>query len=174
MNARHRVIGGVLVILAAVFAFRGSPNDGVEWPVTLPLLKGKGEASLTPGEGAIVLGFWSSWCSYCDSFLTDLSSVVDADSFPERSTLVLVGVSDGRRQLQKKLEDYPSSFGRATVVLDWNGELMGDLGLQGLPAIAVVDPTGEVAYSCQGCQGRFPWLFRIVTEATDSVRQRRY
>ena len=97
-----------------------------------------------PGE-PMVLNLWGSWCGPCREELPLMQQFADASAGQVR----VVGVisKDGRPQAESFAADagvtFPSAF-------DGDGELMTDLGLNGLPYTYFVDADGGLAYTQVG------------------------
>jgi thiol-disulfide isomerase/thioredoxin len=108
-----------------------------------------------PGGGSLDLGrapgvptvinLWGSWCTPCREELPLMQEFADAAAGQVR----VVGVisKDGRPQAESFAADagvtFPSAF-------DGDGELMTDLGLNGLPYTYFVDADGGLAYTQVG------------------------
>jgi cytochrome c biogenesis protein CcmG, thiol:disulfide interchange protein DsbE len=108
-----------------------------------------------PGGGSLDLGrapgvptvvnLWGSWCTPCREELPLMQEFADAAAGQVR----VVGVisKDGRPQAESFAADagvtFPSAF-------DGDGELMTDLGLNGLPYTYLLDADGGLAYTQVG------------------------
>jgi cytochrome c biogenesis protein CcmG/thiol:disulfide interchange protein DsbE len=97
-----------------------------------------------PGEPT-VLNLWGSWCTPCRDELPVMQQFADAAAGQVRVMGVIS--KDGRPQAESFAADagvtFPSAF-------DGEGELMTDLGLNGLPYTYFLDADGAVVYTQVG------------------------
>ena len=111
-----------------------------------------------PGQ-PMVLNLWGSWCIPCREELPLMQEFADAAAGQVR----VVGVisKDGRPQAESFAADagvtFPSAF-------DGDGELMTDLGLNGLPYTYFVDADGGLAYTQVGPVASVDELRGLVAE----------
>jgi cytochrome c biogenesis protein CcmG, thiol:disulfide interchange protein DsbE len=134
-------------VLAACPEQAGAAAHGAE---LLPALAfdclGGGRLDLGRAPGVpTVINLWGSWCTPCREELPLMQEFADA----AKGQVRVVGVisKDGRRQAESFAADagvtFPSAF-------DGTGELMTDLGLNGLPYTYLVDADGGLVYTQVG------------------------
>ena len=88
----------------------------------------------------VLVNFWATWCSPCKEEMPLLQSYYDAhhqDGF----VLVGVNVSDDVEDARAFIEEYGYTF---PVWSDPPGNVLIDLGMNGLPASLVISPDGTV------------------------------
>jgi cytochrome c biogenesis protein CcmG/thiol:disulfide interchange protein DsbE len=115
---------------------------------TLPLLDGRGQASLTQYRGRVVLlNFWASWCDACKLEAPVLNQAVHA--YGNRG-VVVVGVDtndfsgDGRGFARQYDQRY-------TLVHDSGDDVSSRWGIgTGLPVTYVIDRRGRVVHLFDG------------------------
>jgi len=133
--------------LAACPEQSAAPAKGAD---VLPALSfrcpGGGSLDLAKAPGVpTVLNLWGSWCGPCREELPLMQQFADAAAGQVRVMGVIS--KDGRPQAESFAADagvtFPSAF-------DGTGELMGDLGIRGLPYTYFLDADGAVAYTQVG------------------------
>ena len=138
---------------SAASALQGCPEQpdaDAEGADLLPALSfecpGGGSLDLgrAPGEPT-VLNLWGSWCTPCREELPLMQQFADASAGQVR-VMGLIS-KDGRPQAESFAADagvtFPSAF-------DGDGELMTDLGLNGLPYTYFLDADGGLVYTQVG------------------------
>ncbi|MGY1600705.1 TlpA family protein disulfide reductase [Geodermatophilus sp. SYSU D00815] len=97
-----------------------------------------------PGVPTVV-NLWASWCGPCREELPLMQELADAAG----TRLAVVGVisKDGTEQAQSFATDVGASFPGA---FDGQGELMTELGLNGLPYTYFLDASGAVVFTQVG------------------------
>jgi thiol-disulfide isomerase/thioredoxin len=104
-----------------------------------------------PGGGTLDLGrapgvptvvnLWASWCTPCREELPLVQQLADAAG--DRLSVVGVISRDGAPQAASFAADAGATFPSA---FDGDGELMAELGLNGLPYTYLLDADGGIAY----------------------------
>lgn len=133
----------LLVILAIVFAIRAwqqrSLVSGVAPVVDEITVQGE-QVSLEGWQGKpVLLHFWSSTCSTCDLQQQSLSELA------EQWTLVTIAYNSGeteavQRYIEREgLQDW-------TVIVDNDGELAQEYGVNGVPTSFVLDGAGHIRF----------------------------
>jgi thiol-disulfide isomerase/thioredoxin len=139
----------------------GTPARGAD---LLPALEfdcpGGGSLDLGRAPGApTVINLWGSWCTPCREELPLMQEFADAAA--GRVRVVGVISKDGRPQAESFAADagvtFPSAF-------DGGGELMTDLGLNGLPYTYFVDAEGGLVYTQVGPVASVDELRALVAE----------
>jgi cytochrome c biogenesis protein CcmG/thiol:disulfide interchange protein DsbE len=107
---------------------------------------GGGSLDLARAPGVpTVVNLWGSWCTPCRDELPVLQEFADVAG--DRVRMVGVISKDGVPQAESFAADagvtFPSAF-------DGEGELMADLGLNGLPFTAFLDADGRLVFSRLG------------------------
>ena len=93
-----------------------------------------------PG-GPTVLNLWASWCAPCREELPLVQQLADAAG--DRLSVVGVISRDGAPQAASFAADAGATFPSA---FDGDGELMAELGLNGLPYTYLLDADGGIAH----------------------------
>jgi thiol-disulfide isomerase/thioredoxin len=138
---------------SAASVLQPCPEQGdadAEGPEVLPALSfdcpGGGSLDLgrAPGE-PMVLNLWGSWCGPCREELPLMQQFADASAGQVR-VMGLIS-KDGRPLAESFAADagvtFPSAF-------DGDGELMTDLGLNGLPYTFFIDADGALVHTQVG------------------------
>ena len=122
------------------------PDRPVEGAETLPALDlacpGGGSLDLgrAPGVPAVV-NLWASWCGPCREELPLVQELADAAG--DRLSVVGVISRDGAPQAAAFATDAGATFPSA---FDGDGELMAELGLNGLPYTYLLDADGGIVH----------------------------
>jgi thiol-disulfide isomerase/thioredoxin len=161
------IVPAVVVVTAVLSGCTAEPNDPDSPPTAesvlqacpeqadepaaaggaLPALSfacpGGGELDLARAPGTPTLvNLWGSWCGPCREELPLLQEL--ADGAGDRVRVLGVISKDGVPQAESFAADagvtFPSAF-------DGEGELMADLGLNGLPYTAFLDADGRLVHS---------------------------
>jgi cytochrome c biogenesis protein CcmG/thiol:disulfide interchange protein DsbE len=132
--------------LAALAPCPEQPDRAAEGDETLPALTlpcpGGGSLDLGSAPGVpTVVNLWASWCGPCREELPLVQDLADAAG----DQLSVVGVisRDGAPQAASFAADAGATFAGA---FDADGELMAELGLNGLPYTYLVDADGGIAH----------------------------
>ena len=104
---------------------------------------GGGQLDLARAPGVpTVVNLWGSWCTPCREELPLLQEFADAAG--DRVRVVGLISKDGVPQADSFAEDAGVTFPNA---FDGEGELMAELGLNGLPYTAFISADGTLAHS---------------------------
>jgi peroxiredoxin len=100
------------------------------------------------GEQLTVIDFWATWCQPC---IRSLPKIVELDETYNGQGVGFVGISvDGPRNLSK-VKPFARSMGiRYPVLLDSNGELMGELNVTAVPTLLIIDSDYRILYMHEG------------------------
>lgn len=104
----------------------------------------------------VLVNFWATWCSPCKEEMPLLQSYFDAHN-QNGFVLVAVNVSDDIEDAQAFIEHYGYTF---PVWSDPPGNVLIDLGMNGLPASLVISPEGTVVKR---------WIGPVTQEDLDGV-----
>ena len=104
---------------------------------------GGGTLDLTRAPGVpTVVNLWASWCGPCRTELPLMQQLADAAG--DKVRVIGVISRDGEPQAESFAEDAGTSFPAA---FDGDGELMADLGLNGLPYTMFLAADGTLVHS---------------------------
>jgi thiol-disulfide isomerase/thioredoxin len=121
---RRRLLATSLAALALVAA------DAAE-PIALRGLDGQAvEVAREPGEAALVIHFWASWCPECVTELPALERAAQACS-GARVRVLAVNVGESAGEARRFAEQHGIGL---RVLLDERGRAWRRAGLRGLPA----------------------------------------
>ncbi len=100
------------------------------------------------GQSLTVIDFWATWCQPC---IRSMPKLVDlSEAYKERG-VGFVGISvDSPRNLAK-VKPFARSMGITyPILLDANGEVMGDLNVTAVPTLMIIDEKFSVLYIHEG------------------------
>lgn len=86
----------------------------------------------------VLFHFWATWCPICDLQKGSIQSI-DED-YP---VISIASWSEGKAEVAAYMQQNQLTF---PVMLDNNGELAQDFGLQGVPASFILDPQGNITF----------------------------
>lgn len=146
--SRGRVRWGWLVLVGWIFT-AGCKTTPVTLTPTLPVIDFEVETqngdpvSLKDYRGQIVLvNFWASWCSACKEELPRLETYYQAHR--DQGLLVLgVDVSDRPSAAAETFTELGCTY---PLVFDPPGNVLLDLGMEGLPQTLLVDNDGHLVH----------------------------
>ena len=132
--------------LAALAPCPEQPDRPAGGAQTLPALDlpcpGGGSLDLGRAPGVpTVVNLWASWCTPCREELPLVQQLADAAG--DRLSVVGVISRDGAPQAASFAADAGATFPSA---FDGDGELMAELGLNGLPYTYLLDADGGIAH----------------------------
>ncbi len=121
---------------------------------------GGGSLDLTRAPGVpTVVNLWGSWCPPCRDELPVLQAFADAAG--DRVRVVGVVSKDGEPQAESFGHDAGVTFPNA---FDGEGDLMAELGLNGLPYTMFLDADGRLVHSELGPVESLDELEQLVAE----------
>ena len=100
------------------------------------------------GEKLTVIDFWATWCQPC---IRSLPKLLELSKEYSGEGVNFIGISiDGPRN-HSKVKPFTSSLGISyPILMDSNGELMGDLNITSVPTLLVVDRNDRIVYMHEG------------------------
>jgi peroxiredoxin len=100
------------------------------------------------GETLTVIDFWATWCQPC---IRSLPKLVEMSRDLGMRGVGFVGISvDSPRNLSK-VKPFARSMGITyPVLVDPNGELMGELNILAVPTLLLVDQALNIVYTHEG------------------------
>jgi peroxiredoxin len=100
------------------------------------------------GKSLTVIDFWATWCQPC---IRSLPKLVDLSEAYRNRGVSFIGISvDSPRNLSK-VKPFARSMGiRYPVLLDSNGELMGELNVMAVPTLLIIDSGYRILYMHEG------------------------
>lgn len=114
-------------------------------PLTIPLLSGHGDYSLSSDLGkVVVLNFWANWCSPCVAETPQLQLVYEAYKSKDVD-FVGVDTKDVRANAQAFVQDNKITY---TMVSDEEGQTavkLGNIPDGSLPFTVLIDKQGKIA-----------------------------
>lgn len=132
------------LLLAAVWSGCGRQpvTSGPAPDFTLASLDG-GTVTLGDLKGQVViLDFWASWCAPCVEGMDHLQQM--HERYANHGAVVLaINVEETQEEVADFLEGRGYAF---TVLLDLDGRVSDDYGVQAIPHTLIVDREGEVHY----------------------------
>ncbi len=126
---------------------RGGPDEGESFP-DLAFFAGGEPVFLSATPGWRVVDVWATWCGPCLEAMPHLEDL--AAAWSDRVTFLALSVDEDPATQADWLADHPTEG----LAHGWIG-LAGfdELGLEGIPAVFVVDPEGVVRASLRGWGG---------------------
>lgn len=97
-----------------------------------------GAAPSTEGK-FVLIDFWATWCPPCRKAIPELNEL--AAAFPEK--LVVIGISDESADDVLKMSQPVINYFSA---IDTKGRTSDEIGIQGIPHVLLIDPSGTVAW----------------------------
>ena len=138
----------------------GEPLADFSLPVIVGGDKGSRQ-SLSALRGKIVLlDFWATWCGPCRESLPLVERLAREH---RKQNLVVLGINQGEKPEQIQ-QFYASHDPGYAILSDGDGNVSGQLGINGLPTLVVVDATGKLRGTIAGVVP-YARLERLVAEA---------
>jgi thiol-disulfide isomerase/thioredoxin/tetratricopeptide (TPR) repeat protein len=126
----------------------GGPDDGAAFP-DLAYFSDGDPTFLSSVAGWKVVDLWATWCGPCLEAMPHLEELA-VDWAPRGVTFVALSVDEDPATVAAWLDEH----GPQGMVQGWIGLAgLDELGLDGIPAIFVVDPEGVVRASLRGWAG---------------------
>ncbi len=101
------------------------------------------------GRDVIILDFWATWCGPCQQALPTLSDV--AAQFKDRGVrFFAVDIEETPDDVRRFLDE--SSLG-LTVVMDRDGSISSQYGVNGIPQTVIIGTDGRVRFVHVGLSG---------------------
>ena len=100
------------------------------------------------GKTLTVIDFWATWCQPC---VRSMPRLVDLSEAYKDQGVSFIGISvDSPRNLSK-VKPFARSMGILyPVLLDSNGELMGELNVTAVPTLFIIDSDYRILYMHEG------------------------
>jgi len=86
----------------------------------------------------VLLYFWATWCPICDLEKGSIQSV--SEDYP---VISIASWSQGKAEVSAYMQQNQLTF---PVMLDNDGTLARDFGLQGVPVSFILDPQGNITF----------------------------
>jgi len=101
----------------------------------------------------VLFHFWATWCPICDLQKGSVQSI--AEDYP---VISIASWSEGEAEVKAYMQENHLTF---PVLLDNNGGLAEDFGLNGVPASFILDPKGEIKFVETGYSSELGLRFRL-------------
>lgn len=100
------------------------------------------------GKSLTVVDFWATWCQPC---IRSIPSLVEMSEAYKDQGVAFIGISvDSPRNLAK-VKPFARSMGiQYPILLDSNGELMGDLNVMAVPTLLIINSDNRILYMHEG------------------------
>ncbi|MFC0270622.1 TlpA family protein disulfide reductase [Metabacillus herbersteinensis] len=101
--------------------------------IKLSSLKGK----------TVIVNFWTSWCTYCQSEVSELNSFYESTNHQELEVLG-VNITSSEKSIQQVdqfVKQYKMNF---PILLDKQGEVAKSYRIIGIPTTFVIDGNGRI------------------------------
>jgi thiol-disulfide isomerase/thioredoxin len=139
----------VLLLLAAVCAFAGDDENEPAPRFRAKTLAGETFNNQSVKGKAVLLEFWTTWCSYC----RDEEALVEKidKEFAGKGLIVLaIDVAESKKTVKKYLEQHPRA---SRIVLTEDTNLAAMYQATAYPIYVVIDRDGNIAGEQRGAAG---------------------
>jgi thiol-disulfide isomerase/thioredoxin len=139
----------VLLLLAAVCAFAGDDENEPAPRFRAKTLAGETFNNQSVKGKAVLLEFWTTWCSYC----RDEEALVEKidKEFAGKGLIVLaIDVAESKKTVKKYLEQHPRA---CRIVLTEDTNLAAMYQATAYPIYVVIDRDGNIAGEQRGAAG---------------------
>jgi thiol-disulfide isomerase/thioredoxin len=139
----------VLLLLAAVCAFAGDDENEPAPRFRAKTLAGENFNNESVKGKVVLLGFWTTWCSYC----RDEEALVEKidKEFAGKGLIVLaIDVAESKKTVKKYLEQHPRA---SRIVLTEDTNLAAMYQATAYPIYVVIDRDGNIAGEQRGAAG---------------------
>ena len=96
----------------------------------------------------VIMEFWATWCGPCRFSLPSLEVIYRR--YRKQGVSVLL-INEG--EAADKVRAWAQRQFTAPILLDQEGRVSGDYGVQGIPRLFIVDQTGQLVYAHEGYGG---------------------
>lgn len=130
--------------------------------VSLESLKGK----------VVIIDFWATWCGPCKASFPAMQKAVEKYETADDVEFVFIDTWERsetkNKNAQKFIEDNAYTF---NVLMDNDNEMVGDFGVNGIPAKFILDAKGNIRYSGSGFGGGDEALVDEISTIVEILRE---
>ena len=94
----------------------------------------------------VLINFWATWCPPCRDEIPSMNRAWGKIA-KENIAMLAINVGEDEDTIFVFTADYPADF---PILLDADGEVIGQWPVKGLPTTYIVDPEGRIAYRAIG------------------------
>ncbi len=94
----------------------------------------------------VLINFWATWCPPCRDEIPSMNRAWGKIA-KENIAMLAINVGEDEDTVFVFTADYPADF---PILLDTEGEVIGQWPVKGLPTTYIVDPEGRIAYRAIG------------------------
>lgn len=147
MSRCKKALLGLFLCLPLMVQASGAVVGEAAPEVSLPLLSGEGEVSLSSLRGKVVyLDFWASWCGPCRISFPQLEEL-HAELGPRGFEVLAINVDEVEADARQFLSEVPVNY---PVVRDAAFQSPKSYGILGMPTAYLIDREGIVRSIHQG------------------------
>jgi cytochrome c biogenesis protein CcmG/thiol:disulfide interchange protein DsbE len=100
------------------------------------------------GKYLTVIDFWATWCQPC---IRSLPKLVELSEQYKSEGVRFIGISVDSPRNFSKVKPFARSMGIAyPILMDPNGELMGELNVTAVPTLLIIDSHYRILYMHEG------------------------
>ncbi len=138
----------------------GEPVPDFSLPVVVGGDTGSRQSLLALRGKIVLLDFWATWCGPCRQSLPLIERLAREH---KKQNLVVLGINQG--ETAEIVQQFYAGHDPGYAILsDSDGNVSGQLGINGLPTLVVVDAAGKLRGSIAGV-APYARLERLVAEA---------